>query len=98
LLILALIFALLVVGWFVLVVGAAACDENLRHGTARADVCRAVEPTSATAPTVWLMVGAPLIVVAIGFATRRKRTVLLAGISLILLQLAIIVVTLILTV
>jgi hypothetical protein len=95
LLTLVLIFVLLVVGWFVLEVGAGACDENLRAGTPRAEVCRVVEPTDATAPTVWLMVVAPLILAAIGFTGRSTRILLVAAACLILLQLTTILVTLI---
>jgi hypothetical protein len=91
LLTIALMFVLLVVGWFVLVIGGAACDEN----PGQADLCRVVDGNGASAPTLWFTFAAPVMLAAIGFSARRTRTVFLTALCLLLSQLAIIIVTVI---
>jgi hypothetical protein len=90
-----LVFALLVLGLFMLLVGGAACLENVRPGSRRAQVCEVVGGDGAN-PTFWIMLGAPALLLLVGRAARRNLTVvlgwlLLAAVEITLIVLAILV-------
>jgi hypothetical protein len=89
-----LVFILLIVGWFVLLVGGAACDENPRN----AELCRFVDGNGPLAPTIWVDIGAVVILATTGLVARRTQTIVLTALALVLLQLTIIAVTLIVAV
>lgn len=91
----ALVFVLLVLGWFMLLVGGVACLENVRPGSRRGQVCEVVGGDGAN-PTFWIWLGAPALLLLLGWTARRNLTVvlgwlLLAAVEITLIVLAILV-------
>jgi hypothetical protein len=92
-----LVFVLLVLGWFMLLIGGAACLENVRPGSRRGQVREVVGGNGAN-PTFWIWLGAPALLLLVALAARRNLTVvlgwlLLAAVEITLIILAILVST-----